>query len=153
MRMKRQLWRCIIIRDMLLSMGLRVPAKMSRADLDLDGLLSTIDEDYNSTPYPSQLFDAPTKHTLAQLFDFQLRLALIAINISALAYTSFPDLHAWWFSLLDFRQAADQIRGAEADLDRWAACSVALVFATLSDTLPVSLVAKSYGQLILIHYK
>lgn len=152
-RMKRQLWRCIIIRDMLISMGLRVPAKITRAHFDLKHILSTVDEDFNNNPYLSHAFSMSSRSTLAQLFCVQLRLALIAIDVSTLVYSPSSDFPAWWFSLVDFTKVTNEIRRVEAELDQWAAASVASVFTALSDTLSFSSAVKSYGQLILIHYQ
>jgi hypothetical protein len=151
-RKKRQLWRCIIIRDMVISMGLRLPAKITRAHFELNDILSTVNEDFNNNPYLSQAFSMLSRSTLAQLFCLQLRLASIAIDVSTLVYSPSPDFPAWWFSLVDFRKVTDEIRRVEGELDQWAAASVASVF-TLSDTLSLSSAVKSYRQLILIHYQ
>lgn len=152
-RMKRQLWRCIIIRDMIISMGLRVPAKITRAHIDWNDILSTVDEDFNDNPYLSQAFSMLSRSALAQLFCLQLRLASIAIDVSTLVYSPSPDFSACWFSLVDFRKVTDEIRRVEAELDQWAAASLASVFTALSDTLSFSSAVKSYRQLILIHYQ
>jgi hypothetical protein len=82
---KKRLWWCILIRDMVLAIGLRIPAKINRIHFNLSSPAMDDLKEYTRV-LSSRSFSAQIKHALSQIFGLQCRLAIITSEISTLAY-------------------------------------------------------------------
>ena len=115
---KKRLWWCILIRDMVLSIGLRIPAKINRIYFNLNPPAMDDLKDYTKLS-SSRGFSARIKHALSQIFGLQCRLAIIASEISALAYGPTAEIQAEELSMTEFQQIISDLNRCKADLDCW----------------------------------
>jgi Fungal specific transcription factor domain len=115
---KKRLWWCILIRDMVLSIGLRIPAKINRIHFNLSSPTMDDLKDYTRV-LSSQSFSAQIKYALSQIFGLQCRLAIISSEISTLAYGLTAEIQAEELSMTEFQQIISDLNRCKADLDCW----------------------------------
>ena len=115
---KRRLWWCILIRDMVLSIGLRIPAKIHRVRFNLNSPAMDDFKDYTRAS-SSRGFSAPIKHALSQIFGLQCRLAIISSEVLTLAYGPTAEIQAEKLSMTEFQQIISNLNRCKADLDCW----------------------------------
>jgi hypothetical protein len=147
---KKRLWWCILIRDMVLSIGLRIPAKISRIHFNMDS--PAIDDLEDDSRFPSSLdFSTQNKYALNQIFGLQCRLAIITSEITTLAYGPTAEIRAEEAPMAEFQQILVDINRCKTDLDCWRnnAISVIAFNSTDNQSLPE---VTAFGHVVFIHY-
>ncbi|KAE8443544.1 hypothetical protein EG329_001784 [Mollisiaceae sp. DMI_Dod_QoI] len=115
---KKRLWWCILIRDMVLSIGLRIQAKINRIHFKLSSPAMKDLQDYTRV-LSSRTFSSQIKHALSQIFGLQCRLAIITSEISTFVYGPTAEIQAEELSMTEFQQIISDLNRCKADLDCW----------------------------------
>jgi hypothetical protein len=146
---KKRLWWCIVIRDMVLSIGLHIPAKINRMHFNPNPPAMHDLED-TSRVSSSLGFSPQTKYALSQLFGLQYRLAIIASEITTLAYGPTAEITAE-LSVTEFQQILSVIDRCKTDLDCWMhdARLVITFQSAANGSLPA---VTAFGHVVFTHY-
>ncbi|KAF4344582.1 cutinase transcription factor 1 beta [Fusarium beomiforme] len=112
----KRLWWSLFWRDRVLTLGLRKPLQItpSSFNVNLDPITA---EDLADEADASAVYDPRTKRQLAEILNFQCRLAVILTDTLSICYG--PNAFDITYSLDNFETTLSHIRTARSNLARW----------------------------------
>ncbi|KAF4456153.1 hypothetical protein F53441_1637 [Fusarium austroafricanum] len=113
---KKRLWWSLFWRDRVLTLGLRKPLQIAPSSFNVSVEPITA-EDLAQEADHSAVYDASTKRHLANILNFQCRLAVILTETLSICYG--PSAFDITYSLDNFEKTLSQIRAAKSNLARW----------------------------------
>ncbi|KAG9501813.1 hypothetical protein J7337_007506 [Fusarium musae] len=112
----KRLWWSLFWRDRVLTLGLRKPLQITPSSFNVT-LDLIIPEDLADEAESSAVYDPRTKRQLADIINFQCRLAVILTETLSICYG--PNAFDITYSLDNFEKTLSQIRAAKCNLTRW----------------------------------
>lgn len=113
----KRLWWCCIIRDRILSLGLRRELQITRSTFDFDSSPALDVHDLSGETHQSRVYDAETKTTLIQLAAYFFRLCVILTDL--LSLTPQPEDGRVLNTELQGDRGAQLIQKLKLDLAAW----------------------------------
>lgn len=143
---KKRLWWCIVLRDMVLSIGLHIPARINRMHFNMDDSPAIYDS------IPSSLdFSTQNKYALNQIFGLQCRLAIITSEITTLSYGPTAEILAEEAPVTEFQQLLVDINRCKIDLDCWRNDAISVIALRSTDNQSLPEVA-AFRHVVFIHH-
>jgi hypothetical protein len=113
---KKRLWWSLFWRDRVLTLGLRKPLQITPSSFNVRLDPITPDDLADEADY-SVVYNLITKRHLAQVLNYQCRLAVILTETLSICYG--PGAFDPTYSLDNFDRTLSRIRSAKTDLSRW----------------------------------
>ncbi|RYC82392.1 hypothetical protein BFJ63_vAg14698 [Fusarium oxysporum f. sp. narcissi] len=112
----KRLWWSLFWRDRVLTLGLRKPLQITPSSFNVSLDPITL-EDLADEAETSAVYDSRTKRQLADIINYQCRLAVLLTDTLSICYG--PNAFDITYSLDNFEQTLSQIRTAKSNLARW----------------------------------
>ncbi|RKL16062.1 hypothetical protein BFJ68_g5313 [Fusarium oxysporum] len=112
----KRLWWSLFWRDRVLTLGLRKPLQITPSSFNVS-LDPITPDDLADEAETSAVYDSRTKRQLADIINYQCRLAVLLTDTLSICYG--PNAFDITYSLDNFEQTLSQIRTAKSNLARW----------------------------------